>query len=180
MEAIRFLHYQLGFDFSELIRSAVLDGWGKEQLQRLGFRKQSPILPLAILQQFESWMVEDSLPLNELLVVGGVLLLVACRCRFSDLDTAQTVERVAGQIMISVSETKTSGSIGDRLPLYICAPDFLTTNCDWFGKWIEVREKLCITFPIYPMYPARKGSEYLRAHGSLQAFNAALRTFTHL
>ena len=57
-----------------------------------------------------------------------MLLLVACRSRFSDLDSAKSMTVTKDVVHIEVSETKTSGTITDRLPLLVCGPVFLASH----------------------------------------------------
>ena len=105
-----------------LIESPCLNGFGKQQMARLGTRKQQPALTCELLYTLETWLFYQMLPRPELVILGGFLLYVSLRARQGDLDSLSSLEIWHGRILARVVQTKTSGKIGDRLPIYLLGP----------------------------------------------------------
>ena len=53
VEALRFMHYVLGFDLQGILESRRLSGFAVEQQARLGVRKLSPLFDKRVLERWE-------------------------------------------------------------------------------------------------------------------------------
>ena len=178
MEAVGFLHYSFGGPpwLGKVLGSKRLTGWSNEQTDRLGLRKQAPILKVLTLNILEGWVAQLNMPLDDLIVAGALLLLVSGRLRYSDLDGAFGLHVSDQKWHLTVVKTKTSGLVGDRLPLEVMGPRFLTTDAQWLRSYLDMRSQLQIPFPDFPLFPARTNGVFCKQAGNVGQFNIALQS----
>ena len=152
LEALRFLKV-LGFNLDSITESPILTGYSLRQSRRLGLRKQATALEPAMVAKLEEVVAIGALDPTCLIVAGGFLLALLLRARFSDLGSwTGGVSRNRCSVSVEVVTTKTSGSITDRLGLYLVGPTALLTKWDWIGSWLGARASLGLTDhdPVFP------------------------------
>ena len=155
-----------------------LQGFAAEQLSRLGTRQQARAFSASFLEVLEFWVVSKSLPIDELLVAGAALILVSSRGRFRDLSSAIGLIVGSTTFEVQVSRTKTSGSIGDRLPLFFTCPKILLSGQDWLAAYLQFRLEIDCPWPKFPLFPAYVSGSYVESSGRLQDFNRGLRVLS--
>jgi len=129
MEALKFCHFVLQATLlASIVVSPYLLGFAAEQLNRLGVRVQARTLDRGVIDQVCGCLVSGALPLDELIYARVFLLLLALRARFSDVSFITSLTFSGETIIVTVSQTKTSGRVTDRLALHLIGPRFLTAN----------------------------------------------------
>ena len=177
LEALHFWHGVFRGSTGEpsLLKSGRIGGLSAEQMQALGVRKQAVELDASTIETLENWVCYSALAMAELVVAGGLLLMVSLRARFDDLQDWVAIEIIEGNIYVQVLKTKTSGKLGSRLKLFLIGPLFMLTGLDWFEAYSSMRIRMGIPMPEWPLFPALVGGQWLKTQACVGDINIAIR-----
>ena len=153
LEAFRFMNV-FGMRLDMIYDDPVLQGYSLRQSRRLGIRRQAAALSPETLALLEKVVATRALDQNCLLIAGAFLLAVALRARYSDLCSWKASSCIRSTINVEVYQTKNSGSITDRLGIFLVGPSQLLTSWPWYHTWMAERAAAGLT-DLQPAFPAR-------------------------
>ena len=181
MEALKFFVYTFGAvkEYKEVVTSPVLAGMANMRRAQMGFRKQAVNLTAGQLSKLENGFEDKCLPNVLQVCLGGFLLMVYLRARYSDGNNILDVEFQKDSVVVTISKTKTVG-VGNRLPLDMVAPKQTVSGVNLFKNFLDMRSELEIPLGEYPLIPAYDGESWLRKPARVSDFNKALNAISVL
>ena len=103
LKSLQWCRKQADVQAWSFLDSPLIQGWMKSKVP--ADRRESLPLPLYVVVQWERRLLQANIPLREIIIIGGFLLMIWTGLRFSDLQRVTIT-------LLSALPVKSEGSVG--------------------------------------------------------------------
>ena len=164
-----------GTGLEEVLDSRRLQGFALEKTQGAPQRKQAPPFKPSEILLLQTYLYDEGNPVELRVLAGAVLLLIAVRGRFADLNNAIRVDCNETMITVVLSKAKTTNKDKSRLPIALVGPRYLCGDGCWYSEWCGLKELVGIGEDWWPLMPAFVRGEWLEAAVCQDDFNSGIK-----